>query len=107
MLGGRRGQHADEITRLERAIGHVAGRAALEGDPLFLPRDGSSAWAWLPLGIRDTFDPAATDTVDMDADINFAFGDPAKGSTGFRITHLQASPPKRSRSPPGLPRPGR
>ena len=81
---------ADEITRLERAISHVASRAALEGDPLFLPRDESSAWAWLPLGIRDTFDPAAAKTADMDADIHFAFGDPAKGTTGFRITHQQA-----------------
>jgi DNA-binding PucR family transcriptional regulator len=81
---------ADEITRLERAISHVASRAALEGDPLFLPRDESSAWAWLPLGIRDTFDSAAADTADMDADIHFAFGNAAKGTTGFRITHQQA-----------------
>jgi DNA-binding PucR family transcriptional regulator len=81
---------ADEITRLERAIGYVAGRAACEADPLFLPRDESSAWAWLPLGIRDTFDSAAADTADMDADIHFGFGDAAKGTTGFRITHQQA-----------------
>src|SRR5580692_1036094 len=80
----------DEITRLEQAIGHVAGKAVSTGDAVFLPRDESSAWAWLPLGIRDTFDPAATDTADVDADIHFAFGDPAKGTAGFRITHLQA-----------------
>ena len=43
---------ADEITRLEHAIGHVAGKAACPGDPVFMPRDESSAWAWLPLGIR-------------------------------------------------------
>ena len=48
---------ADEITRLEQAIAHVAGKAVCMGDPVFLPRDESSAWAWLPLGIRDTFDP--------------------------------------------------
>jgi hypothetical protein len=81
---------ADEITRLERAIGHVAGRAACGGDPVFLPRDESSAWAWLPLGIRDTFDSAAADSADIDADIHFAFGDPVKGAAGFRITHQQA-----------------
>jgi hypothetical protein len=80
----------DEITRLERAIGHVAGRAACGGDPVFLPRDESSAWAWLPLGIRDTFDSAAADSADIDADIHFAFGDPVKGTAGFRITHQQA-----------------
>jgi hypothetical protein len=81
---------ADEITRLERAISHVAGQAACHGDPLFLPRDESSAWAWLPLGTRDTFDSAAAGTAGLDADIHFAFGDAAKGTTGFRITHQQA-----------------
>jgi DNA-binding PucR family transcriptional regulator len=57
---------------------------------VFLPRDVSSAWAWLPLGIRDTFDAAAASTADLDGDIHFAFGDPAKGMTGFRISHQQA-----------------
>ena len=38
----------DNITRLEHAISHVAGKAACS-DPVFLPRDVSSAWAWLPL----------------------------------------------------------
>jgi DNA-binding PucR family transcriptional regulator len=81
---------ADEITRLEHAISHVAMQAACSGNPVFLPRDVSSAWAWLPLGIRDTFDAAAASTADLDGDIHFAFGDPAKGMTGFRISHQQA-----------------
>src|SRR5580698_8163305 len=41
----------DNITRLERAVGQVAGQAGCHGDPVFLPHDESSAWAWLPLGI--------------------------------------------------------
>ena len=81
---------ADEITRLEHAIDRVAARAGCPGDPLFLPRDESSAWAWLPLGIRDTFGSAAASMAEVDADIHSAFGDPAKGTTGFRITHQQA-----------------
>jgi PucR C-terminal helix-turn-helix domain/GGDEF-like domain len=81
---------ADNITRLEHAISHVAGKAACAGEPLFLPRDESSAWAWLPLGIRDTFDAAAASTAGLDGDIHFAFGDAAKGATGFRLTHSQA-----------------
>jgi hypothetical protein len=35
---------ADNITRLEHAISHIAGKAA-SPDPVFLPRDVSSAWA--------------------------------------------------------------
>ena len=79
---------ADEITRLEHAIGHVAGNASCPGDPVFVPRDESSAWAWLPLGARGTFDPAAT--AGVEADVRFAFGDAAKGPAGFRLTHRQA-----------------
>ncbi len=78
------------ITRLEHAISQVAGKAACSGEPVFLPRDESSAWAWLPLGIRDTFDAAEASTSGVDGDIHFAFGDPAKGTTGFRLTHRQA-----------------
>ena len=80
----------DNITRLEHAIRHVAGKAGCSGDPVFLPRDESSAWAWLPLGIRDTFDAAAATTAGADGDIHFAFGDAVRGVTGFRLTHRQA-----------------
>ena len=77
----------ENISRLERATREVAEQAACSSDPVFLPRDESSAWAWLPLGIRDTFTcPAAG----VDADIHFAFGDAAKGTAGFRLTHEQA-----------------
>ena len=81
---------ADQITRLERAVGHVAAEAASAGDPFFLPRDESSAWAWLPLGIRDTFVCAAAITTGLDRDIHFAFGDAAKGAAGFCLTHQEA-----------------
>jgi hypothetical protein len=81
---------ADDITRLEHAVSHVAGKAACTGDPVFLPRDESSAWAWLPLGIRDTFDAAAASTAGLDDDVHVAFGDAARGTAGFRITHAQA-----------------
>jgi DNA-binding PucR family transcriptional regulator len=82
---------ADELSRLERAVGQVAVQAACAGDPVFLPRDESSAWAWLPLGIRDRFDSAEASTATVSADIHFAFGDPAKGPGGFCLTYLQAN----------------
>jgi PucR C-terminal helix-turn-helix domain/GGDEF-like domain len=84
------GGAADEITRLERAVGHVAAQAACAGEPFFLPHDESSAWAWLPLGFRDTFASPAAITTDLDGDIYFAFGDPAKGAAGFCLTHQEA-----------------
>ena len=80
----------DNVTRLEHAISHVGGKAACAGEPVFVPRDESSAWAWLPLGIRDTFDAAEASTAGADSDIHFAFGDAARGTAGFRLTHAQA-----------------
>jgi DNA-binding PucR family transcriptional regulator len=80
----------DNITRLEHAIGHVAEKLACSGDPVFLPRDESSAWAWLPLGIHDTFDAAGVTAAGVDGDIHFAFGGVGKDTTGFRLTHQQA-----------------
>jgi PucR C-terminal helix-turn-helix domain/GGDEF-like domain len=81
---------ADEITRLERATNRVAAQASCSGDPLFLPRDESSAWAWLPLGIRDRFDFASASTAGVDGDIHFAFGGVARDRPGFCLTHQQA-----------------
>jgi DNA-binding PucR family transcriptional regulator len=80
----------DNITRLEHAISHVAEKIAGPGEPVFLPRDESSAWAWLALGIRDRFDATGAAAPDVDDDLHFAFGDAAKGITGFRLTHQQA-----------------
>ena len=81
---------ADEITRLEHAVGRVAAQAGCYGDPVFLPRDESTGWAWLPLGGRDTFDAAAAGRAVLDTGIHVAFGSAAKGPAGFRITHQQA-----------------
>jgi len=80
----------DNITRLERAVSHIAAQTAAGADPVFLPRDESTAWAWLPLGIRDRFDAAAASAADLDGDLHVAFGDVAAGVAGFRLTHQQA-----------------
>ena len=81
---------AGSISRLERAVGHIAARTAAGADPVFLPRDESSAWAWLPLGIRDRFDADAARAADLDGDLHVAFGDVARGIDGFRLSHQQA-----------------
>jgi len=80
----------DNITRLERAVRETAEQVAGSSDPVFIPCDEWSAWAWLPLGIRDTFTCPAASTAGVDRDIHFAFGDAAKDTAGFRLTHEQA-----------------
>jgi hypothetical protein len=80
------------LTRLEQATTEVAGQAACEGRPVFLPQDESCAWAWLPLGARDIFAvPAALSSATRsESGIRFAFGAPGAGVAGFRRTHRQA-----------------
>jgi PucR C-terminal helix-turn-helix domain/GGDEF-like domain len=80
----------DQAGRLEHAIGQLARRMACAGEPVFLPRDAVTAWAWLPLEVRDTFDAAAARPAGIDDDIHFAFGEAAAGTAGFRLTHQQA-----------------
>ena len=41
---------AGALARLERATVDAAKRGGCEGRPMFVPQDGSCAWAWLPLG---------------------------------------------------------
>jgi DNA-binding PucR family transcriptional regulator len=59
---------------------------------MFLPQDESCAWAWLPLGARDTFTvPAAhRSATRAESGIRFAFGAPGADVAGFRRTHRQA-----------------
>jgi len=83
---------SDALARLERATAEVARRAECEERPIFLPQDEFSAWAWLPLGARDTFAVRAvrTGTGGAEPGIRFAFGAPGAGLSGFRRTHRQA-----------------
>ncbi len=77
------------LARLEHATVEVARRAECQERPMFLPQDESSAWAWLPLGVTDTF---AVPIVrpGVAPGIRFAFGTPGAGVSGFCRTHQQA-----------------
>ena len=82
----------DTLGLLERATAEVAAQAHCDGRLMFVPQDESSAWAWLPLGARR--DVALSDVnvkaIGSGDRIQFAFGEPAIGVTGFRRTHQQA-----------------
>jgi hypothetical protein len=66
-------------------------QAGLEGRPIFLPQDETSAWAWLPLGAKDAFPVQAVSApLGAESGIRFALGSPGSGVSGFRRTHQQA-----------------
>ena len=73
---------------LEQAAAELARQAGLEGRPVFLPQDESSAWAWLPLGSQDAF--ASVCALVAESGIRFALGSAGSGVSGFRRTHEQA-----------------
>ncbi len=94
------------LAQLEHAISRLAAAAGCPGAPVIIARDESITWAWLPLGSQDTFDPAdAVAKAELAEGIHLAFGDPAVGTTGFRITHQQALAAYAVAAAPGSPVP--
>jgi PucR C-terminal helix-turn-helix domain/GGDEF-like domain len=73
---------------LEQATTELARQAGIDGRPIFLPQDESSAWAWLPLGVKDVFLSGCA--VGAESGIRFALGSAGSGVSGFRRTHQQA-----------------
>jgi len=78
------------LARLEHATMQVAAQAGCEGQPIFVPQDESSAWAWLPLGASDSFTVPTMRGAGAAPGIRFAFGAAGAGVSGFRRTHQQA-----------------
>lgn len=79
----------DVLSLLESVAGAVLERAGGQGRPLFVPRDESGAWAWLPVAAvgRDHLDAVLAEA---DPGVRVTVGDPGTGVAGFRDTHQQA-----------------
>ena len=73
---------------LEQATTEMARQADLEGRPIFLPQDESSAWAWLPFGAKEALPSVCAPGAQ--SGIRFALGSAGSGISGFRRTHEQA-----------------
>jgi len=85
-------QGSDGLTRLDRLGARAARALNGRGRYLFVPRDESLAWIWIPLGpdtrVSDELLPTAFDN--GDAMNRVALGAPGHGLDGFRQTHVQA-----------------
>jgi DNA-binding PucR family transcriptional regulator len=77
----------ENLRQLERLLQQAAAAAGCSGQPLFVPRDRSTGWGWIPLGRART--AITMDSVE-EGDHWIAIGSPAAGADGFRITHLEA-----------------
>ncbi|MGW6332958.1 PucR family transcriptional regulator [Nocardia rhamnosiphila] len=83
----------DDLARLDKAIAVLGKHLGCTSRPLFEPRDERTAWAWLPLGLRDRPDlPEITSAIDgWDDSVRVALGAVRKGRPGFIRTHQQAA----------------
>ncbi|HET6985287.1 MAG TPA: helix-turn-helix domain-containing protein, partial [Kribbella sp.] len=88
VLWSTSGSAGDEnLRQLERLLHQAAAAAGCSGQPLFVPRDRSTGWGWIPLGRAR---PAITVAGDEEGENWIAVGSPAAGADGFRVTHLEA-----------------
>ena len=83
----------DELAVMERFAQKLAESAGAKENPLFIPVDRVTAWAWIPLGAGATPDAVArirafTETAKGAPSI--AVGNPLPGIDGFRRSHRQA-----------------
>jgi hypothetical protein len=83
---------ADELALLDRVVSRLAERVGTVGAPLFVARDGSSAWAWLPLASGQSLpeDGFELSAADVEHRARVSLGDPEDHVDGFGRTHRQA-----------------
>lgn len=81
------------LRRLESVVGAIAEALGSTGQPLFLPQDRSTGWAWIPLGRSPiNVDVAAVQRkiASSVGSIRVALGKVGPAMPGFRSTHLEA-----------------
>ena len=85
-------QGSDGLTRLDRLGARAARALNGRGGYLFVPRDESLAWIWIPLGVgtRVSDELLSPAFENGDAMVRVAVGAPGCGLNGFRQTHIQA-----------------
>jgi hypothetical protein len=83
--------HGSEgLSRLDRLASSAARALGTPGGALFVPRDESLAWFWIPVG--GTVSPEVLSKAFDNGDelTRVAIGEPAYGLEGFRQTHREA-----------------
>ncbi|HEV7976515.1 PucR family transcriptional regulator [Amycolatopsis sp.] len=82
----------DALGALEALAVELGKRLEGDGRPLFVPRDESSAWVWLPLASAAFPDSELLDQAlaSSEPGVRLSLGEPGLGIQGFRHTHQQA-----------------
>jgi DNA-binding PucR family transcriptional regulator len=80
------------LARLDRLTSEIAKELKCSARPLFIPRDETMCWAWLPFGSRYEVSWGQLESVveDGDPSVRVCAGRVEPGVEGFRSTHRQA-----------------
>jgi PucR C-terminal helix-turn-helix domain/GGDEF-like domain len=80
------------LVELERMAGRLADHMSRGARALFVSRDESSAFIWMPLGSERAVRADAFDVLPQGPDdaVRLAVGEPAEGPEGFRVTIREA-----------------
>lgn len=80
------------LDRLERFTGALAEALDCPAGPLFVPRDETLAWTWLPLPTSGqvSWEALADVVEEADPSVRICAGNAEQGVEGFRRTHRQA-----------------
>ena len=94
---------ASRLTALERRMPRLAAAVGAVRAPLVVAPDAATLWAWFPVStqagsagtqsgspITEAVTDALTEALAAVPEVYAAFGDPAGGIDGFRLTHQQA-----------------
>jgi len=88
------GTQQDQLSRFTKAAASIAEHFGSKRQPLVIPRDRATAWAWFAVREDLVIDPGAIGTLLADADgppvPMVAFGRPGSGLAGFRASHEEA-----------------
>jgi hypothetical protein len=85
---------AADLHRLERFLADIAKAVGSQSQPLFFPKDRTTAWGWVALGRSGEAPDVAAHEGQMERSctgLYAAFGNPGAGAPGFRVTHLEAT----------------
>ncbi|MEU6774720.1 helix-turn-helix domain-containing protein [Streptomyces sp. NPDC046759] len=80
------------LDRLDRLTNVIAKELDCPGRPLFIPRDETLAWAWLPLGSRSevSWERLSSVVKDGEPSVRVCTGSVKRGIEGFRSTNREA-----------------
>lgn len=85
-------QTSIDVQQMERLLLELARTVGASGQPLFVPKDRTLAWGWIPMSAASVPHQAdlRSELGRVSDGVHVALGTPVAGAPGFRASHLEA-----------------